>query len=139
VTTIEALLADLEADAPVRRVLVGAFWTAMVLDTDPPRCGLALTLRGETHEAGPTVPQAGRLLERSGRDLAELLRSSSTLRASIGMTAFNALLEVNDHRTAIAARPGLYALDGAGVGSAARRRQCGVERLALLDLGSDVD
>ena len=45
-TTIEALLADLEADAPVRQVLAGAFWTAVVLDTDPPRCGLALTLRG---------------------------------------------------------------------------------------------
>ena len=28
-TTIEALLADLEADAPVRQVLVGAFWTAI--------------------------------------------------------------------------------------------------------------
>ncbi len=38
-TTIEALLADLEADAPVRQVLVGAFWTAVVLDTDPPQLG----------------------------------------------------------------------------------------------------
>jgi uncharacterized protein (DUF4213/DUF364 family) len=96
VNTIEALLGSLQADAPVRRVLVGAFWTVVVLDTDPPRCGLASTLRGGTHEAGPPVPEAGRLLERSGRELTEWLRSSSALEASIGMAAFNALLEVDE-------------------------------------------
>jgi len=94
VTTIEALLTDLEADAPVHQVLVGAFWTAVVLDTA--RCGLASTLRGETHEEGPPVPRAGRLLEHSGRELAGWLHSSSTLEASVGMAAFNALLEVNE-------------------------------------------
>jgi hypothetical protein len=67
-STIEALMGSLQDDAPVRRVLVGAFWTMVVLDTDPPRCGLASTLRGGTHEAGPPVPEAGRLLERSGRE-----------------------------------------------------------------------
>ena len=92
--TIERLLESLKADAPVRQVLVGAFWTAVVLDTDPPRCGLASTLRPVTHPGGPPVPQAGRLLERSGRELAEWLCSASTLEASIGMAAFNALLNV---------------------------------------------
>jgi uncharacterized protein (DUF4213/DUF364 family) len=96
VNTIEALLKSLQADAPVRQVSVGAFWTAVVLDTDPPRCGLASTLRGETHAAGPPVPRAGRLLEHSGQELAGWLRSSSTPEASIGMAAFNALLEVNE-------------------------------------------
>jgi uncharacterized protein (DUF4213/DUF364 family) len=98
VTTIEALLAALSqrADAPVRQVLVGAFWTAVVLDTDPPRCGLASTLRGETHEEGSAVPQAGRLLEYSGKELAGWLHSSRILEASIGMAAFNALLEVDE-------------------------------------------
>ncbi len=93
---IEALLESLRTDAPVRQVLVGAFWTAVVLDTDPPRCGLASTLRPTTHPGGPPVPEAGSLLERSGRELAALLRSSSTLEASIGMAAFNALLEVDE-------------------------------------------
>ncbi|MEE9616984.1 MAG: DUF364 domain-containing protein [Anaerolineae bacterium] len=91
--TIETLLESLQANAPVIQVLVGAFWTAVVLDTDPPRCGLASTLRPATHPSGPPVPQAGRLLERSGRELAGLLHSSSTLEASIGMAAFNALLK----------------------------------------------
>jgi uncharacterized protein (DUF4213/DUF364 family) len=96
VNIIDALLGSLRTEAPVRQVLVGAFWTAVVLDTDPPRCGLASTLRGGTHEAGPPVPDAGRLLENSGRELAEWLRSSSILEASIGMAAFNALLEVDE-------------------------------------------
>ena len=94
--TIEALLGSLQGDARVAQVLVGAFWTAVVLDTDPPRCGLASALRGETHDEGPPVPDAGRLLKRSGRELAMLLRSSSTLEASIGMAAFNALLDVDE-------------------------------------------
>ncbi|HIQ01931.1 MAG TPA: hypothetical protein EYH30_07345, partial [Anaerolineales bacterium] len=95
-STIEALLGSLRADAPVRQVLVGAFWTAVVLDTYPPRCGLASTLRGESHEAGPPVPDAGSLPARSGRELAERLRSPRPLEASIGMAAFNALLDVDE-------------------------------------------
>ena len=95
-STIEVLLKSLQTDAPVLQVLVGAFWTAVVLDTDPPRCGLASTLRPATHPGDPPVPHAGRLLKRSGRELAGWLRSSSTLEASIGMAAFNALLEVDE-------------------------------------------
>jgi uncharacterized protein (DUF4213/DUF364 family) len=97
VSTTDVLLLDsLQADAPVRQVLVGAFWTAVVLNTAPPHCGLASTLRPATHLASPPVPRAGRLLKRSGRELAELLRSSSSLEASIGMAAFNALLDVDE-------------------------------------------
>jgi hypothetical protein len=86
----------MQTDASVLQVLVGALWTAVALNTDPPRCGLASTLRPATHPGSPPVPHAGRLLERSGRELAELLRSSSTLEASIGMAAFNALLDVDE-------------------------------------------
>ena len=95
-TTTEALLNDLETDAPVRQVLVGAFWTAVVLDTDPPRCGLASTLRAEGGGPWPPVREPGRLDDRSGRELADLLRSERILEASIGMAALNALLEVDE-------------------------------------------
>lgn len=80
----------------MRQALVGAFWTAVVLDTDLPRCGLASTLRGETHHEGPPVPQAGRLLGHRGRELADWLRSPRVLEASIGMATLNALLKVNE-------------------------------------------
>ena len=95
-TTIEALLAELKADAPVRQVLVGAFWTAVVLEGDPPRCGLASTLRAEPHEMGPPVRQPGLLTEHSGRELAGWLHSPRILEASIGMAAYNALLDVDE-------------------------------------------
>jgi uncharacterized protein len=94
--TIDALLASLTEDARVRDVQVGAFWTAVVLDTDPPRCGLASTLRPESHGDGAPVSGAGSLLERSGRELAAFLRSPSVIEASIGMAAYNALLEVDE-------------------------------------------
>jgi uncharacterized protein (DUF4213/DUF364 family) len=96
INAVDALLKSLHTDAPVRQVVVGAFWTAVALNTDPPCCGLASTLRPATHPGGPPVPHAGRLLEHSGRELAAWLRSSSTLEASIGMAAFNALLEVDE-------------------------------------------
>ena len=92
----EALLGSLQVDAPVRQVAVGSFWTAVALDTVPLRCGLASTLRGEHHDAGPPVPEAGHLLECSGQELAGWLRSSSILKASVGVAALNALLEVNE-------------------------------------------
>jgi uncharacterized protein (DUF4213/DUF364 family) len=94
--TIEKLLNSLETDAPVRQILVGAFWTGVVVDTDPPRCGLASTLRAETGGPWPPVVRAGRLLERSGRELAELLLSDRILEASIGTAAINALLDVDE-------------------------------------------
>jgi uncharacterized protein (DUF4213/DUF364 family) len=94
--TIDRLLESLPGDAPVRQILVGAFWTAVVLDTDPPRCGLASTLRAETGGPWPPVREPGCLDGRSGRELAELLRAERILEASIGMAAVNALLEVDE-------------------------------------------
>ncbi len=91
--TIDRLLNSLETDAPVRQILVGAFWTVVVLEGDPPRCGLASTLRAEGAGPWPPVVDAGRLLERSGLQLAGLLRSERILEASIGMAAVNALLK----------------------------------------------
>jgi uncharacterized protein (DUF4213/DUF364 family) len=96
VRTVEALLGGLGADRGVREVLIGSFWTAVVVDGDPPRCGLASALRPATHQTGPPVVDAGALLERSALELADLLRSESTLEASIGMAALNALLEVDE-------------------------------------------
>lgn len=94
--TIEALLAEIKTDTAVYQVLVGAFWTAVVLEGDPPRCGLASTLRAENHDAGPPLRGPGRLHEHSARELAEWLHSPQILQASVGMAAFNALLDVDE-------------------------------------------
>ncbi|MFW6115901.1 MAG: Rossmann-like domain-containing protein [Chloroflexota bacterium] len=92
----EALLDGLEGDAPVGHVLVGAFWTAVVLDLEPIRCGLASTLRGATHHHGPPIPEAGSLLECSARELAQWLAAPEPLKASVGLAAYNALLDVDE-------------------------------------------
>ena len=94
----DALLKSLSDDAPVAQVLVGAFWTVVVLGADPPRCGIASTMHGGHyghHLSGLPVAQAGDLLGRSGRELAGWLRSENVLEASIGMATFNALLALH--------------------------------------------
>jgi len=100
----------------VRSLVVGAFWTAVVLETDPPRCGLASTLRAETAGPWPPVMQAGKLPLDSGRALAELLRSERLLEASIGMAAANALLAGQVPETGTGAGDEI----GSGAGSAFR-------------------
>ncbi len=91
---IDDLLAVLP-DGPVRDVRVGAFWTAVLVEgAGQTRCGLASTLRAEDHHhaGGPTVREAGGLVKRSARELAELARSDSLVEASIGVATINALL-----------------------------------------------
>jgi uncharacterized protein (DUF4213/DUF364 family) len=93
-TILDQLLATLP-DGPVQDVWVGAFWTAVVTEAGGRRrCGLASTPRSEEHHhgGGPAVPDAGRLAERSARDLAGLARSESPMEAAIGVAAINALL-----------------------------------------------
>lgn len=91
---IDDLLAALP-DGPVWEVQVGAFWTAVAVEVEGHRrCGLASTLRDEDHHhgGGPAVRDAGSLMERSARELAELTHSESLMEAAIGMAAINALL-----------------------------------------------
>jgi len=91
---IEDLLTILP-EGSVRDVRVGLFWTAVLVEVaGQVRCGLASTQAVEEHHhgGGPAVPDAGLLMERSGRGLAELVRSGSPVEASLGMAAINALL-----------------------------------------------
>lgn len=91
---VDKLLNSIGQDAPVQQIVVGAFWTGVVVEGDPPRCGLASTLHAEETGPWPPVVDAGRLLERSACELASLLRSKRILEASIGMAALNALLRL---------------------------------------------
>jgi len=92
---VDELLTTLP-DGSVREVRIGAFWTAVVVEvTGQSRCGLASILRDENnhhHGGGPAVRDAGSLLPRRARELAELVRSYRPLEAAIGMATINALL-----------------------------------------------
>ena len=90
------LLGAIEEDASVESVIVGAHWT---LVTTSRGAGLASTLPDAAHPHGmESVPDAGRLVGRSGLELAEMLRSSLPLERSIGMAAVNGLLNVDERR-----------------------------------------
>ena len=94
VKLIDDLLAALP-DGSVQDVRVGAFWTAVVVEVaDQTRCGLASTMHTEDHHhaGAPAVCEAGVLMERGARRLAELARSDSLMEVSIGMATINALL-----------------------------------------------
>ena len=93
---LDTVLDTLREDATVRDIRVCAFWTAVVVGSQPARCGLASTL-SPGHCPGMTlVPESGDLLKYSARQLAGLTRSKKSLEASIGMATINALLEVNE-------------------------------------------
>lgn len=94
-TLFEDLLAILP-DPPVESVLIGTHWTAVTTAVHGQRsCGLASSqLPGDDHHhgAGPAVPDAGHLHQKSGRELAQMIHSSSPPEVSVGMAAINALL-----------------------------------------------
>lgn len=97
---IDNLLGELPDDQ-VQDVRIGAFWTAVVVDVaGQRRCGLASTLRKNDHHhgGGPAVPAAGRLLDYSARELAELAHSSSPMEAALDIAAINALLPRHKER-----------------------------------------
>ncbi|MCI0474904.1 MAG: DUF4213 domain-containing protein, partial [Anaerolineales bacterium] len=95
---IDNLLTTLP-DGQIRDVRVGAFWTAVVAETNGElRCGLASTLRDEEHHYSnaPAIRDAGALAQRSARELAALARSESAMEAALGIATINALLPKRD-------------------------------------------
>jgi len=95
---IDDLLTTLP-DGQIRDVRVGAFWTAVVAETNGElRCGLASTLRDEEHHYSnePAVRDAGMLAQRSAREFAALARSESAMEAALGIATINALLPKRD-------------------------------------------
>jgi uncharacterized protein (DUF4213/DUF364 family) len=89
---INDLLSRLNYDAPVERVVQGAFQTAVLTR----RCGLAST----PHDAGPhhdksPVKEAGHLLKHDAAGLARKALSASPNEAAIGMATINSLLNVD--------------------------------------------
>ncbi|MCA9936959.1 MAG: hypothetical protein KC415_23650 [Anaerolineales bacterium] len=80
-------------DGDTVSVTIGMHWTAVVLDvTGKRRCGLASTLMGSLPHGEVNVPQAGKLEQMSGHELAALAATNNLTLRSIGVAAINALL-----------------------------------------------
>lgn len=91
---LDDLLNSLNTDVPVRSILVGAHWTVVCTR----HCGMAATLMSPHPHGHEQVRDAGDLLQKSARELAELACSDELLEASIGVAAINSLLEVDESR-----------------------------------------
>jgi uncharacterized protein (DUF4213/DUF364 family) len=95
VKIIDDLMSGLNYEAPVRDIRQGPFQTAVLTR----RCGLASTLHDGTHRhRKPPVGEAGFLLDKDARALANMVYSESSMEAAIGMAAINSLLEVDESR-----------------------------------------
>lgn len=89
------LIAHLQGkDHPVKEVLTGAYWTAVVSGG----CGLASTFRDEGHPHPRGVKEVGHLSEKSALELAAYALSDYPMEASIGMAAINSLIEVDEKK-----------------------------------------
>jgi uncharacterized protein (DUF4213/DUF364 family) len=95
---VSRLLAGLTDSGPVLDVRIGTHWTIVVAETvRGPRAGLAATqLVHDLQHGRPAVRDAGRLLGRDARTLAELALADSPTERSIGFAALNALLDVDE-------------------------------------------
>jgi uncharacterized protein (DUF4213/DUF364 family) len=94
---INALLSTLDYQAPVREILIGVHWTAVVTRN----CGLASTPHNLDHHHSDfpaPVKDAGKLLEKDTLRLSRMARSESVLEAAIGMATINSLIEVEESR-----------------------------------------
>jgi len=108
---LEDLLSVLNYDCQVKDIRVGPFQTAVVTRN----CGLAST----PHDSGPhhqdsPVKEAGALLEKNPRALANMAKSEIELEASIGMATINSLIEIDESRCVELNAAELIASKGAG-------------------------
>jgi len=85
---IDDLLAAVAGDTPVRHVLVGAHLTVVCSRG----CGLASTFASSQPHRRMKVRDAGRLVGKRARDLAEYARSDNPIEAAIGLATINSLL-----------------------------------------------
>jgi uncharacterized protein (DUF4213/DUF364 family) len=90
---LDDLLATLNFEDTVKDIRQGIFHTGVMTRY----CGLAATLpRDALRQKPPHVKEPGLLLEKSPRELADLVYSESILEAAMGMATVNSLLEVDE-------------------------------------------
>lgn len=91
-TILDDLLRTLNMDVPVRSILIGVHWTVVCSR----HCGMASTLVTAHTHGHVQVRDAGNLLNKSTKELANLACSDELLEASIGLATINSLLEVDE-------------------------------------------
>jgi len=91
---LNALIASLPDDTPIRSVLIGVHWTVVCSR----HCGMAATLISSHTHGHMQIQDVGSLHLKSARQLAELAYSTELLEASIGVAAINSMLDADESR-----------------------------------------
>ncbi|MBW2038193.1 MAG: hypothetical protein JRI46_01130 [Deltaproteobacteria bacterium] len=97
-------------DILVRDVRIGAHWTAVLTCG----CGLASTMAEPPPHAGPSVREAGKLIEKDAAELMKLACSEHLMEASIGMATMNSLIEIEEDKWSEANASEILAAHGSG-------------------------
>jgi len=93
---LERIISRIDADAPVKEVRKGVFWTAVVSRF----CGLSSTMLKEhcmDEDIDETVPAS--FTDMTALELARFSLSSDISKASLGLAAINSLIEVDELRS----------------------------------------
>lgn len=91
----QTLLKTLPPDpVPIRRVVIGVHWTLVCSKS----CGLASTLVDCGPHGHSQMRDVGLLHQKNAQDLAQWILSDNLLEASVGMAAFNSLIDVDEHK-----------------------------------------
>ncbi len=79
---------------PVKQLAIGVHWTLV----SSRHCALGSTLIESAPHGHSRVRDVGRLHEKSAQELAQLALSDNLLEASVGITAMNSLLDIDEAR-----------------------------------------
>jgi len=94
VKILHDLVNAVDGNVPVKDIHVGLHWTAVVSRY----CGLASSLIDPPPHQNHKIRDAGRLHQKTGAELSELIFSESLSEASIGLAAINSLIEIDESK-----------------------------------------
>jgi uncharacterized protein len=93
---LEDILSSIKVDTPVKEVLRGLHWTAVVSK----KCGLASAMPQEScSHREEENESSGSLTDMTGLELAQYIYSSDVSKASLGFAAINSLLDIYIEKT----------------------------------------
>jgi uncharacterized protein (DUF4213/DUF364 family) len=92
---LKDILASLNHDAEIKDIRLGIFHTAVLTRN----CGLAASLpKDALKQPSPRVASPGFLMDRTARELTDMVYSESILEAAIGMATINSLIDIDESR-----------------------------------------
>lgn len=92
---LKDILASLNHDAEIKDIRIGIFHTAVLTRN----CGLAASLpKDALKQSSPRVVSPGFLMDKTARELTDMVFSESILEAAIGMAGINSLIDIDESR-----------------------------------------